>query len=68
MLYKFVFWQAFVLWPSYDSSSWATSEHWANEEEEDTTDRHDMREIERVAKNEERNGAGGARQRVQSAT
>ena len=57
MLYKFVYGKNSY----YDLASTRHVEPQANiermSEEEDTTDRHDMREIERVAKNEERNGA-----------
>ena len=57
MLYKFVSGKQSY----YDLASTRHVEPQANiermSEEEDTTDRHDMREIERVAKNEERNGA-----------
>ena len=57
MIYRFVFGERSY----YDLSSTRHVEPQANiermSEEEDTTDRHDMREIERVAKNEERNGA-----------
>ena len=57
MLYKFVFGKHSY----YDLVMTRQVEPQANiermSEEEDTTDRHDMREIERVAKNEERNGA-----------
>ena len=57
MLYKFVYGKNSY----YDLAMTRQVEPQANiermSEEEDTTDRHDMREIERVAKNEERNGA-----------
>ena len=57
MLYKFVFGKHSY----YDLVMTRQVEPQANidrmSEEEATTDRHDMREIERVAKNEERNGA-----------
>ena len=57
MLYKFVYGKHSY----YDLAITRHVEPQANiermSEEEDTTDRHDMREIERVAKNEERNGA-----------
>ena len=67
MLYKFVSGKQSY----YDLASTRHVEPQANiermSEEEDTTDRHDMREIERVAKKEAER-SGGARQRVQSAT
>lgn len=66
MIYRFVFGEKKSY---YDLSSTRHVEPQANiermSEEEATTDRHDMREIERVAKTDDVSGAGSARARSQ---